>query len=126
MGKHRKHLTDDELTIILESSTLTVAALAQQLGNPRNTTGYAMARLRAGKWVCAVRFEPCKRCGQTVTIRGSHNSQFYHAECARENQRDAQNQLVRSQPETIQTSAKSDDTTANQSDGLQSAISLDG
>ena len=96
-----KHLTDDQLKIILGSPELTGAALAAYLGTSKSTVGYARRNLRAGKWVCAVAFEPCKRCGETVTIRGLHNNQFYHAECAKENQKDA-SRRARCQTEQVQ------------------------
>ena len=95
-----KHLTDDQLKIILVSPTLTEAALAAYLGTSKSTVGYARRKLRTGNWVCAVRFEPCRRCGEVVTIRGPHNNQFYHAECAKENQKDAWNRAHKARPNT--------------------------
>lgn len=67
---------------------MTEVALAAYLGTSTSTVGYARRKLRDGKWMCAVRFEPCLRCGEIVTIRGSHNTQFYHTVCARAVQSD--------------------------------------
>jgi hypothetical protein len=79
-----KHLTDDQLRIILEWADISTNELAAQLDKPNTTVWYARERLRSGKWVCAVRFEPCRRCGEPLTVRGSHNRHFYHTHCVKD------------------------------------------
>jgi hypothetical protein len=78
-----KHLTDDQLRIILEWADTSTTELAAKLDKPITTVWYARERLRSGKWVCAVRFDACRRCGESLTIRGSHNRHVYHAHCVK-------------------------------------------
>jgi hypothetical protein len=78
-----KRLTDDELTIMLESETLPLAVLAKMMGKPVTTMWYARNRLRTGKWLCEVRYDPCHWCGQIVTIRATPKTQRYRKDCAR-------------------------------------------
>jgi hypothetical protein len=88
-----KRLTDLQLWTILNAPDLTDANLATVMNVNVATVHGARWRLRRTPWSCTVRYEPCRYCGETATLRGSSRTHAYHAACRPLAERELQRRL---------------------------------
>lgn len=77
-----KRLTELQIWTLLNSPNASDASLAELIDAPLPTVHNMRWVLRKSPWSCKIDYQPCRWCGETLTLRvRSRNAHAYHAHC---------------------------------------------